>query len=356
VVVPQCTPIPYACATDYIPEIISQVQRLIEMNHAYETTDGIYFDIGSCPEYGKLSKQNLEELKVHRIEESETKRNQGDFVIWKKQKPGEPFWESPWGNGRPGWHVEDTAITEKEFGPQYDAHGGGLDLIFPHHEAEIALMESISKKKPFVRHWFHNGWVQVEGEKMSKSLGNYMTLRDALQKWSPETLRYYFLTTHYRAPFNFTEESVHAAENSREKIQTFYDDLLFIQEKVKNGETSLDTEKITQFTNAMDDDFNTSKALAVVFDYITEFYTKKQENAISKKDIQNALEFLSFIDTVFCILTKEQIPEEIQALANQREEARTNKDWAKADAARDALLEKGYIIDDTPQGPKVRKK
>ncbi|MEK7151527.1 MAG: cysteine--tRNA ligase, partial [Patescibacteria group bacterium] len=197
----------YAPATQYIPEIISQVQRLIEKGIAYLIEEeGYYFDLTQFTDYGRLSGRTTEaaEDATSRIDESSKKRNKGDFVLWRLSKPEEPGWDSPFGYGRPGWHIEDTAITEKNFGPQYDIHGGAHDLIFPHHEAEIAQMESISGQKPFVKYWAHSGFLTINGQKMSKSLGNFVTIRDVLEKYPPETLRLMFLMSHYRSPVDYT--------------------------------------------------------------------------------------------------------------------------------------------------------
>ena len=214
----------YARAHDYVPEIVSQVKRLIENGLAYKISDGYYFDVKKFDDYGKLSRRNI--LKpndaVSRIDENPEKRNPGDFCLWKLRKKGEPFWSSELGEGRPGWHIEDTAITEKEFGAQYDIHGGAVDLIFPHHEAEIAQMESISGKKPLVRYWLHTGFLNISSEKMSKSLGNFLTIRDVLAKGvSPLALRYYFLTAHYRTPMDFSWEALEAAQNAYRKLKEF---------------------------------------------------------------------------------------------------------------------------------------
>ncbi len=185
----------HARASDHIPEIVDQIKRLIEMGFAYIAPTGVYFDVPKFEDYGKLSHQDPEELKRHRIEPDPNKRNPQDFSLWKKRKNGVPYWDSPWGEGRPGWHIEDTAIAEKYLGQQYDIHGGGVDLIFPHHEAEIAQMESISGKKPMVRYWLHTGFLKVKGKKMAKSLGNFITIQDALKDYDTETLRLFFLST-----------------------------------------------------------------------------------------------------------------------------------------------------------------
>jgi len=207
----------YARATEHIPEIIAQIETLIERGFAYETETGVYFDESKFPDFGKLSRRNIEDLNIHRVSPDDTKRNPGDFALWKKRDE-EPFWDSPWGNGRPGWHIEDTAITEEYLGQQYDIHGGGLDLIFPHHEAEIAQMESASGKAPMVRYWMHTGFLNVQGEKMSKSLGNFITIRDMLEKYDPETFRFFVLSTHYRSPIDFTETALEQSKNSLERI------------------------------------------------------------------------------------------------------------------------------------------
>jgi cysteinyl-tRNA synthetase len=210
----------YARATEHIPEIISQIERLIEKGFAYETDSGIYFDESRFQDFGKLSHQNAEELLKHRVEPDPTKRNPGDFSLWKKRQDGEGVtWDSPWGKGRPGWHIEDTAITENYFGAQYDIHGGARDLIFPHHEAEIAQMEAVSGKKPLVRHWMHTGFLNVGGEKMSKSLGNFTTIREMLGKYDADAFRLFVLLSHYSSPIDFSQASLEQAGRSLERIR-----------------------------------------------------------------------------------------------------------------------------------------
>ncbi|MDD4651977.1 MAG: cysteine--tRNA ligase [Methanothrix sp.] len=210
----------YARATEHIPEIISQIQRLIDKGFAYETESGIYFDESRFQDFGKLSHQNAEELLKHRVEPDPTKRNPGDFSLWKKRQDGEGVtWDSPWGKGRPGWHIEDTAITENYFGAQYDIHGGARDLIFPHHEAEIAQMEAVSGKKPLVRHWMHTGFLNVGGEKMSKSLGNFTTIREMLEKYDADAFRLFVLLSHYSSPIDFSQTSLEQAGRSLERIR-----------------------------------------------------------------------------------------------------------------------------------------
>ncbi|MBU2442517.1 MAG: cysteine--tRNA ligase, partial [Nanoarchaeota archaeon] len=212
----------YARATDYIPQIIKQIKTLLEKGYAYETKDGVYFEIDKFSEYGKLSHQPLDQIQAGaRVTINEEKKNPADFSLWKKQKPGEPFWDSPWGKGRPGWHIEDTAITETEFGPNYDLHGGGIDLIFPHHESEIAQMEAISGNKPFVKYWLHTAFLNIRKEKMAKSLGNFLTIRDMLSKWDKKTFRFFFASTHYRTAIDFSDENIEQAKKGLDRINEF---------------------------------------------------------------------------------------------------------------------------------------
>ena len=213
----------YARATDYIPEIVSQVKRLIEKGIAYKISDGYYFDLSKFREYGKLAKRTSleEDDAVSRIDENPEKRNKGDFCLLKFSKPEEPVWHTELGDSRPGWHIEDTAITEKELGQQYDLHGGAIDLIFPHHEAEIAQMEAISGKKPFVKYWLHTGFLQFNKEKMGKSKGNFWIVRDVIKKYNKQIIRFMFLSTHYRKPLEFSEESLEQAKNSLQKLNEF---------------------------------------------------------------------------------------------------------------------------------------
>ena len=213
----------YARATDHIRQIVKQTKTLIKKDYAYKVSDGYYFDIKKFKDYGKLSKRTVlsAEDAVSRIDEGIEKKNKGDFCLWKFSKPNEPSWDTELGKGRPGWHIEDTAITETYFGPQYDIHGGARDLIFPHHEAEIAQMESASGKKPLVRYWLHTGFLNVGGQKMSKSLGNFITVGDALEKYNAKTLRFFYIGSHYRSPINFTEKALEKAKNGLERLNDF---------------------------------------------------------------------------------------------------------------------------------------
>ena len=337
----------YARATDYIKDIVSQVERLVKKGYAYKISDGYYFDLKKFSDYGKLSGRTTlgEEDAVSRIDENSEKKNKGDFCLWKFSKADEPSWDTKLGKGRPGWHIEDTAITEHFFGPQYDIHGGAKDLIFPHHEAEIAQMESISGKKPLVRYWLHTGFLNVKGQKMSKSLGNFFTIRDILKKYSANALRFLFIQTHYRSAIDFSENSLESAKNSLERLNDF-------MLKTKTGKDNMPDSYLKKikddFLNAMDDDFDTPKALAVIFNLVKEANIKGGGKKVHKL----MLEF----DEILNIFEKEiKIPKEIQLLAQEREKARKNKDFKKSDILRDEIKEKGYVIEDSGKGVLIKK-
>ena len=329
----------YANATDYMLEIISQVKRLIEKGIAYKISDGYYFDLTKFKEYGKLAKRKITEKDdaVSRIDENPEKRNSGDFCLWKFKKENEPFWKSELGEGRPGWHIEDTAITEKYFGSQYDIHGGGLDLIFPHHEAEIAQMESISGKKPLVRYWMHTGFLKINKTKMSKSLGNFSTIKDILKKYSPETIRYVFLSTHYRKPLDFSDKILENAKLSCERLKNICREI--------DDDGKINEKYLEEFEKAMDDDFNFSKALQVLWKIVRDEKAEGKYQTIKKIDEVFGLKLLE--------KEKIKIPKEIQKIIEEREKARKNKDWKKADELREDLKNEGYLIDDTESGTKL---
>ncbi len=351
----------YARATDYIPEIVSQVKRLVKKGCAYKISDGYYFDLKKDKDYGKLAKRTAQESEdsVSRIDENMEKRNRGDFCLWKFYKLGEPIWKTDLGSGRPGWHIEDTAITEKELGQQYDIHGGGLDLIFPHHEAEIAQMESISGKKPFVKYWMHTGFLNINKEKMSKSLGNFFTIRDALKKYDKNIIRFLFLLTHYRKPLDFSEEILKQAENSLQKLYELMLKLDNYKSKSRNY-SKLDAmikKTKTKFENAMDDDFETANAIAVIFEFVKDANKLLAEEKLSGKDAGKIKNFMKTIDKIFGILAEEKIkiPREIKEMAEERENARKNKDFKKADELREKIKSLGYYVDDTKEGYIIKK-
>lgn len=330
----------YANAVDYIPEIIYQVKRLIAKKIAYKISDGYYFDLAKFKEYGKLAKRKSLEKEdaVSRIDENIEKRNFGDFCLWKFKKENEPSWKSELGEGRPGWHIEDTAITEKELGSQYDLHGGGLDLIFPHHEAEIAQMESISGKKPLVRYWLHTGFLIINKEKMSKSLGNFFTIKEILKKVPSEIIRYAFASAHYRKPIDFSEKTL---ENSK----TAYNRLKNICNELKDDK-KVNAKYLKEFEKAMDDDFNTPNAIQILWKLLRDEKAEGKYRTIKKMDEVFGLN----------LLKKEEvkIPQKIQKLIEERENARKNKNWEKADKLREEIKKQGYFIDDTGEGAKVR--
>jgi len=340
----------FARATDHIKEIIKQVKTLMDKDYAYSVEDdGIYFNLSKFSEYGKLSGRTSTEAEdaVTRIDDSIKKVNKGDFCLWKKSKENEPKWKDPWFHGgRPGWHIEDTAISEKYFGQQYDMHGGARDLIFPHHEAEITQMESASGKRPFVKYWLHTGFLNVKGQKMAKSLGNFVTIRDTLKKHNPKVLRFFYLSAHYKSSIDFSEELLEQSKNALERLNDFV-------RRVKDSKGKDDKKLIEKarndFAKHMDDDFDMPKTLAVIFDFIKEVNKKGG----GKKSYDLMLEF----DKVLGILeTKEEkIPEEIKKLVKEREKARKESNYEKADKIREEINNKGYFVEDTNQGVRIKK-
>ena len=341
----------FARATGYIKEIIKQVKILMDKGFAYIVEgDGIYFNLSKFPEYGQLSGRTSlgAEDAVSRIDDSSKKRNKGDFCLWKKSKKDEPSWPDPWfDGGRPGWHIEDTAISEKYLGQQYDIHGGARDLIFPHHEAEIAQMESASGKKPLVRYWLHTGFLNVKGQKMAKSIGNFITIKDALKKYDGKVLRMFYISGHYRSPIDFSEELLEQAKHSLQRLNDFIRKLRDSNEK-DNIKLIEKTKK--EFFKRMDDDFDTPKALAVIFDFVKEV----NKNGGGKKSYKLMLEF----DKIFNVLEteEEKIPIAIKELIDEREKARKEKDYDKADNIRKQIKEKGYVLEDSEESTVIKKK
>ncbi len=349
----------YARATKFIPEIIQQIQILIAKGCAYKIDgDGYYFDISKFPEYGKLSHRTIEaaEDAVTRIDNSLNKRNKGDFTLW-KFSDNKPFWKTPIGTGRPGWHIEDTAITEKFFGPQYDLHGGAIDLKFPHHEAEIAEQECASGKKPLVKIWLHAGFLLVNGEKMSKSKNNFITIDEFLENYSANALRYLVLSHHYRSPINYTETLIGQIHNALSSVEDFNAKLKLVIKKGSNKSfqnlLAIDLENMSkEFHAAMSDDFNTPLALAAIFLLINK-YNPKIYN-LSKKE---ARQIYKSIFNLFKILGLEfksdKISEQILKLITEREDARLSKNFSKADSIRQEIEKLNYKVTDTPLGQLV---
>jgi len=354
----------YAAATDYIKEIISQVKRLQEKGYAYKIEgDGIYYNIAKFKDYGKLAGRTVldAEDSVSRIDYSKDKKNRGDFCIWKfKQNEVEPSWPSSFGEGRPGWHIEDTAITEKFFGPQYDIHGGARDLIFPHHQAEVALMETISGKKPLVRYWMHIGFLTVGGQKMSKSLGNFITIGDFLNRRPANQLRFLISKNLWRSPMDYTESMMIEIAGAVEKIEEFLRKIKNLESKTKNSATSAKLVKKfkTDFYKELDDDFNTPKAFAVMFDFINKTNSLLDKDEISKKQAEEIYKFFQAINEIFGIIdlkkVNQTIPAKIKKLAQEREKARQEKNWQKSDELRKQIETQGFAVEDTPSGPSIR--
>ncbi|MDP1538706.1 MAG: cysteine--tRNA ligase [bacterium] len=348
----------YARATDHIREIISQVERLLKKGFAYQIEDGIYYDISKFKNYGRLSKRTVLQAEdaVSRIDESKEKRNKGDFCLWKFSKTGEPKWSSPWSDGKPGWHIEDTAITEKYLGPQYDIHGGARDLIFPHHEAEIAQMEAISGKKPLVKYWLHSGFLTVRGQKMAKSLGNFITIRDFLKKNPARLLRLLIIKNHYRSPLDYAENLVLQTKRELEKIDEFIGKIQSTKFKNKSKFQILKFER--DFEKAMEDDFNTPKAIAAIFELINKGNSLIDQNKLTKSDAKDILEFLKRVDRTFNFIfwkkKKEKIPLKLLSLAKQRQRYREQGQWQKADELRKRIKELGFWVEDTKEGPKIK--
>ena len=345
----------FARATDYIKQIVKQVEALAAKGSAYKIeNDGYYFDLSTFPDYGKLARRTIEQAEdaVSRIDESVNKRNKGDFALWKLSKPGEPTWKSSLGAGRPGWHIEDTAISDYHFGPQYDLHGGAVDLVFPHHEAEIAQQESVSGKKPFVKYWLHSGFLTVNGRKMSKSLGNFITIKDIIKKYSPEVIRMMALSVYYRSPLDFNKSVIKQSQAGVNRIYEFYQKLNLSDGKgPKNIEKEIEKTR-RKFTSSMDDDFNTPQALAVLFEFIRSVNTSLTGNYLDKKSLESAKKLLNETDRVLGIIPikQEKIPEEVLELVEKREKLREEKNWQEADKIRTSIDKLGYQVEDTVYG------
>ncbi len=340
----------FARATDYIPQIVDQVKRMVDKGLAYQAPDGSwYFEIAKFGDYGKLSgRTELQESDgVSRIDESDFKRGWNDFCLWKSSKEGEPAWDTEIGKGRPGWHIEDTAITETEFGPHYDIHGGAIDLIFPHHEAEITQMESIAGA-PLVRYWMHTGFLNTNNEKMSKSLGNFKTIRDILKTYDFRVLRFLFIANHYRAAIDFNDAALEQAKNSLARIDEFIFNKVDANFDDADDEAAVEEAK-SKFHEALANDLNTPQAFAVLFDFI------RGQNQ-KEKSGKHTFEFLSQINSFCGFMQFDQKKSDafIEGLIAERNAARAAKDFAKSDQIRDRLLSMGVKIYDAKEGTKYR--
>ncbi|MCR5335570.1 MAG: cysteine--tRNA ligase [Synergistes sp.] len=352
-------------ATHEIAAIIDIIKRLIEKDHAYETEGDVYFNVDSFSEYGKLSRQSIEELMSGaRIDVDERKRSPLDFALWKAAKPGEPFWESPWGKGRPGWHIECSAMSTKYLGKTIDIHGGGSDLIFPHHENEIAQSECANDTQ-FVKYWLHNAYLLIDKEKMSKSLGNFLTVRDVTGKVNPLVLRFFLMSVHYRSPLNFSAEGLEHAKGAVERLNNCYRDLLFALENRKAGAEDAALREALKaneegFTQSMDDDFNTAGAFGYIFEAVRAVNVHMTEHdEIDKEALESAKRFFEKTNKILGYLYEEEKNSdedaEIDALVAERSAARKAKDFKRSDEIRDMLAAKGIIIEDTPQGPRWKR-
>ncbi|WP_427838825.1 cysteine--tRNA ligase [Actinobacillus pleuropneumoniae] len=345
-------------ATKHIPEIVAMVEKLIANGHAYVAADGdVMFDVESFKKYGALSRQNLEQLQAGaRVEIKSVKKNPMDFVLWKMSKEGEPSWQSPWGNGRPGWHIECSAMNSKELGEHFDIHGGGSDLMFPHHENEIA-QSCCAHGGDYVNYWLHTGMLTIDDEKMSKSLGNFFTIRTMLEKYESETLRYFFLTAHYRSLLNYSLDNLDLARSALERLYTSLRGC-DLSVEVAGGE-----QYVEAFKAAMDDDFNTPGALAVLFEVAREVNKLKTEDmakanglAVRLKELAGVLGLLYQDPEAFLQgdADNDEVAE-IEALIKQRNEAKAAKNWAVADEVRDKLKAMNIVLEDTPNGTTWRK-
>lgn len=359
-------------ATKYIEKMINYCERLIEKGNAYAVDGDVYFRVNSFKEYGKLSGRNLDDMMAGaRVDVNDKKENPLDFALWKGAKEGEPFWESPWGKGRPGWHIECSVMSEAILGSSIDIHGGGQDLIFPHHENEIAQSEAISCTT-FANYWIHNGFVNINKEKMSKSLNNFFTIRDILKICHSEALRLLFLMTHYRQPLEYSEDKLKEATSALQRIYTFLDEVEHIQgsKKGKNMEKEICDMKehfIKEFESAMSDDFNTPKAVAAIFEIVrigNTVIASKPDNETAERLKEVTAYIFNIVSKVLGIMNHSakdwyisnlKVPlDEVESLIAKRAEARKNKDFALADSIRAELTEKGVEIIDTIEGTRFR--
>ncbi|WP_027626547.1 cysteine--tRNA ligase [Clostridium lundense] len=352
-------------ATEFIDEIVQFVKDLIDKGYAYEVDGDVYFETKKFDEYGKLSGQNLEDLQAGaRINVDERKKDPMDFAIWKKQKPGEPAWESPWGMGRPGWHIECSCMAYKLLGETIDIHAGGYDLIFPHHENEIAQSECRTGKT-FAKYWMHSAFLNVNNEKMSKSLNNFFTARDILAKYAPDVVRLFMLSGHYRTQLNFSEDLLESTKAGLERIYNAIGNLENLLDEIKE-ENLKENEKDyvkhideyrDKYIEKMDDDFNTADAIAVIFDMVRDINTNITIDS-SKELVKYSLDLIRELGNPLGILqnsVKENLDEEMEKIIEQRQQARKEKNWALADKIRDDLKDRGIVLEDTPQGVRWKK-
>ena len=368
----------YPRVSTHIDDIIAMIQTLIDKGYAYELDGDVYYSVEKFEHYGELSGRTLDDMEAGaRIEVDGRKKNPMDFALWKAAKPGEPYWESPWGNGRPGWHIECSAMSQKYLGTEFDFHGGGSDLIFPHHENEIAQSEGCSGQHPAVRYWLHNGFIAINSEKMSKSLNNFFLVKDILEQYSPDALRYFLLSTHYRSPLDFSDERLEEANKSLERLSTAIENLLYL-EKCEPGscdEAQRLLEKAKayeeEFEDAMSDDFNTALATSSMFGLAKEiniYYqaVTSREGVVCQEAIAEVKRIFKFMTDVIGVLEEAwegntganaaEYEELMQVILSVRQACREQKQWALADCIRDRLAEIGITIEDSPQGARWKKR
>ena len=351
--------------TESMDIIIDIVKTLVDKGFAYESNGDVYFRTSKFPEYGKLSKMPIDDLKAGaRIDVSEHKEDPLDFAVWKAAKPGEPYWDSPWGKGRPGWHIECSAMSRFHIGNTLDIHCGGQDLIFPHHENEIAQSEAATGS-PLANYWMHNGYINVDNQKMSKSLGNFFTAREVAEKYGYEVVRYMMVQAHYRSPINYCVELLESCKASLERLYNCRNTLDNAIAVAKSGPVSSESADLferrrQQFITAMDDDLNTADAITAVFELVRDLNTMSADSSTSKEQLEAGAAVFDELTGVLGLLynrnKEEEIPAEILELAEQRKNARKEKNFALADELRDKIASMGYIIEETRQGTKIRKK
>lgn len=356
-------------ATQEIQGMIDMIQILIDKGHAYAAEDGtVYFKTGSFEEYGKLSHKNLDELQSGfreiKVTGEEGKEDPNDFVLWKPKKEGEPYWESPWCQGRPGWHIECSVMAKRYLGDSIDIHAGGEDLIFPHHENEIAQSEC-ANGKPFAAYWMHNGFLNIDNKKMSKSLGNFFTIRDIAEKYDLQVLRFFMLSAHYRSPLNFSAELMEASKNGLERILTCMDKLKELEAKAEGGQlTAEEAQRMAQadklrekFEAAMEDDFNTADAVSAVFELV-KLANSTADNSSTEEYVAGLRALIARLCSVLGIITERRIEvldEEVEAMIAARQQARKEKNFALADEIRGKLLDMGIVLEDTREGVKWKR-
>ncbi|WXR60425.1 cysteine--tRNA ligase [Peptostreptococcaceae bacterium AGR-M142] len=347
--------------TETMDEIIAFIQDLMDKGYAYESNGDVYFEVAKFENYGKLSKQNLEELEEgasDRVDNESEKKSFMDFALWKNKKEGEPGWKAPWGEGRPGWHIECSVMIDKHLGKTIDIHAGGQDLSFPHHENEIAQSEA-RNGVPFSNYWLHNGYINIDNQKMSKSLNNFFTVREISQKYDLEIVRLFLLSAHYRKPVNFSDELIKQSESALNRLYNTKDKLQFIIDNLKDSNEEVDYSELesfkTKFINAMDDDINTAEAIGAIFELSKYINTNINENT-NKNFAKKAMDLFVELTSVLNIMTKEtkedELDSKVESLIEERKNAKKSKDFKRADEIRAELNEMGIAIEDTRQGTK----